>query len=162
VSVENAFAAPYHRIPFVAPGKIEIGPGAEPSALTILFGHSTDTATVLSPAENQSNVPNEWLNNESPSPTRFFEGAGSIHGYPIVVTEFGHREGLKLESFDLRAEGNSVPVFAVDADRDPALKAAFFLIPKRPLKPRTLYTASATWTTEAGSKSSRTWSFTTR
>lgn len=161
-SVEAAFAAPYHRLPFLAPGPIEAGAGMSGESMSLIFGHSSKSGVVLSPSVDQKQVPASWFNSERPNPLRFFESAGSIVGYPIVIAEFGHKEKLTVVEAKLTTGAESIDVFVVDGSKDESLKATAFVIPARPLRKGTEYNVLVRTARASGATELRTWSFTTK
>jgi uncharacterized protein YkwD len=162
LSVNAAFDAPYHRLPFLAPGPVEFGVGVEGKALTLLFGHSSENRTVLSPAPQQSNVPNLWHNTENPNPVRFFNQAGTFLGYPVVISQAGSTSAIKVLDFEVRGPNGVLDCHLVDGTVDPQLRGAAFLIPARPLQRRTTYQVRARWTSASHGEQMQDWSFSTR
>lgn len=161
-SVEAAFAAPYHRLPFLAPGPIEAGAGMSGESMSLIFSHSSRAGVVLSPSVDQAQVPTSWFNSERPNPLRFFASAGSIVGYPIVIAEFGHKEALRVVEAKLTTGSESIDVFVVDGTKDESLKATAFVIPTRPLRKGAEYRVTVQTARASGPTELRTWSFTTK
>ncbi len=159
----HLFHAPYHRLPFLQPGRdIRVGAGLSGDRLTLAFGMSETAGVTTSPAEGQQQVPTAWDAFENPDPLRIHLQARKPVGYPIVFGYFQPEgEGIVVQKASLTCEGTAIPIFVNSPSNDRELSAAAFLIPHKPLRPNTRYTASVTARTAKGQDISRTWSFRT-
>jgi uncharacterized protein YkwD len=150
-AIRNLFDAPYHRIPFLQPGRVSFGSGFHGQHLTAEFGLGDAEGTVVSPADGQTEVPTSWRNFERPDPLRAFPGAPKQVGYPIVVVRHGRRPTMKVVSATLAGpEGENVPCYLTAGPKDESIAAGAILIPCRPLLPQTEYTVVFTETDERG------------
>lgn len=142
-SVRDLFDAPYHRIPFLQPGIVPFGSGFAGKNLSIKFGDSGTGGSSVSPGVNQADVPTKWNGNESPNPLRMHPNAGDMVGYPVVFANFSEdnlpvslvRAWLKTSA------GDEVECFVNSPENDDHLDNAIMLLPKKPLKPNTSYSA---------------------
>jgi len=156
------FDAPYHRIPFMAPGQPLVGGAYENGALTLQFGVSEATRVVVSPAPNQPGLPLTWDQPENPNPLRLYDVRGQI-GYPVVFAAFGVEEPIRVSDASLTdGFGNSVPFYLNSPANDDHLENAAFVLPKKPLRAGTLYSVTVRATDATGRDISKSWSFTTR
>jgi hypothetical protein len=161
-SIQNLIDAPYHRIPFMQPGELAFGSGYADHRLTTAFSMSSQRATLVYPADRQVRVPLRWAYRERPDPLRLHPGAKRPVGYPIMLVHFApETETLEVRSAKLMdAQGSTVPTFLNTPQNDDELKNAVVLIPKLPLSPDSVYTASVEASTPGGDVL-RTWSFRT-
>lgn len=169
-AVTALFDAPYHRIPFLQPGVVDLGAGRVGRHTTLEFGASEAEGVVVYPVEGQRNVPVAWDGKETPNPLRLHSRAGSGHrpvrgpvGYVITFVRFSaDRSPIRVADATLTtAAGKPVPCYRNTPENDRQLRYAALLIPKRPLQPHTTYRASVTAYGAHGEVLSRTWSFTT-
>jgi uncharacterized protein YkwD len=143
-SVWSLFDAPYHRIPFLQPGPIAVGSGFTSARLAMAFGSSKQSATVVSPAPDQQNVPTKWSANERPNPLRLHTGAKLPVGYVVVFSHW-MPEGCQLDVKEAwlknAQDGSTVDVYLNTPSNDDHLRNVCFLIPKKPLQPGATYRA---------------------
>lgn len=156
--VRALFAAPYHRLPFLRPGPLLFGAGNKERSSGLLFGGDGTSGTVVSPGEGERGVPLTWRNDESPNPTRFWQGAPKVLGYPIVLAHYdGPNTRLTVQQASLKtADGTAVPCLVNTPVRDSELRYACLLLPQAPLKPQTTYQVEV-----SAREVTRRWRFTT-
>ena len=158
-TVRALYDAPYHRIPFMQPGTIQVGVGAENHRTTIEFGFGNQPGIVVSPANGQISVPRTWNANESPNPLRIHSVQGPV-GYPIIVAGFGKRDQIETTSFSLQnSMGRNIPCFLNTPQNDSELHGSIIAIPKAPLS-NGLYQARAFLTLSNGDTLTKKWNFT--
>lgn len=140
-ALRGLFDAPYHRIPFLQPGRVEFGAGLDGQQTTLEFGTTKEEATVISPADGQEEVPCRWRNYEQPNPLRRFAPDIRETGYPIVFARFDmYRSRWRRVSATLNGpDGEPVVCWLCNPSNDDALTNAAILIPQRPLRPRSVY-----------------------
>jgi uncharacterized protein YkwD len=162
LSLRRLFDAPYHRLPFMQPGQTVMGAGFEPTHMTVEFGMSGATGTVVSPADGQRGIKLSWEGPESPDPLAV-HGVGGVVGYPIVFSYFSAKnEKISVDSATLEtALGAKVPFYLNTPENDTDLTFAAFVIPKSALQPNTGYTVTVEAHTESGKDISKTWRFVT-
>jgi uncharacterized protein YkwD len=161
-AMQNLFDAPYHRIAFMQPGLITFGSGRVKDKTTIEMGGTSEEGVIVSPADGQTNVQRLWIGTEVPDPLRIHQNASQPVGYPIVLVCFQKDNlGLSNVKAELTSGGQAVPFYLNHPGNDPELQMAVFIIPIKPLKPKTSYTASVTGVDASGHNISRTWTFTT-
>lgn len=160
-AVASLFDSPYHRLPFIQPGQLSLGSGRCGNMTTINVSHCNDTATVVSPGENQTDVPYSWGRSESPNPLRMHPGASLPVGYPIVVALFGPERKIATIEATLKANGKDVPFFLNQPGNDNEITSEAFIIPKDPLLPKTAYDVTFKAMDEAGKIVEKNWRFTT-
>lgn len=161
-SVRDLFHAPYHRIPFLQPGRMPIGTGMVGRNFSIKFGEGDDQGLSVSPGANQSGIPTSWDGNESPNPLRMHGSAGAMVGYPIVFSYFGENNPvLKLKSATLTCDGEPVAFWANSSTNDDHLENSILVMPKKPLKPNTRYEVSVEASVNGRGTIEKSWSFTT-
>ncbi|MGV3615833.1 MAG: CAP domain-containing protein [Fimbriimonas sp.] len=140
-AVRNLFDAPYHRLPFLQPGRVLLGSGFHDDRMTLEFSRSGDEGTVVSPADGETDVPARWRNFEKPNPLQEFPGAPREVGYPIVYVRFGRAPSPPDVTGTLAGpDGETVETYVTRAPES----AALFLIPKRPLQSAKTYEATFT------------------
>lgn len=165
-SIQSLFDAPYHRIPFMQPGRIEFGFGMSKGNATADFGGTTTEAVEVSPAAGEQGVPCSWTSHETPDPLSVHPEAvqGAQTGYPIVLAEFGPKgTGLHVDSAVLTdSSGTQVRCYLNTPDNDSNLSNTALMIPAAPLKPGTEYTVSVTGTLATGDRLQKSWKFRTR
>ena len=161
-SLRRLYDAPYHRIPFLQPGVTLVGAGFEPTHMTLEFGMTSDTATVVSPADGQHGIPLAWHGPEMPDPLAV-HGIGGECGYPIVFARFSPTdEKIVVDSASLEtALGTKVPFWLNTPQNDKDLEFAAFVLPKQELMPNTGYVVTVNARTESGKDVSETWRFVT-
>lgn len=160
-AMTNLTTAPYHRVPFLRPGRLPFGGAREGATTTVLFGSRTASGHVKSPGNGQMNVPLSWNGFESPNPLAVHGVRPGLVGYPIVFSVFGDSGKLSGVTANLRANGEEIPCFINSPLNDPRLSSDIFLIPREPLAPNTKYTVAVQATTGSGIRIDETWSFTT-
>ncbi|MBI3721680.1 MAG: CAP domain-containing protein, partial [Fimbriimonas ginsengisoli] len=161
-SVRSLFDAPYHRIPFLQPGRLMIGGGCVDRRLTLEFEMTKLSGTVVSPHAGERDVPTQWSSWERPNPLRMHPGA-KVVGYPIVFSRFSPRQSrLVVQEAGLwSSDGSQVPLYLNTAANDDRLTFTAFLIPQQALRASTCYTAAVRAHTEDGEDVSGKWRFTT-
>lgn len=162
-SFRALFDAPYHRIPFLQPGGLEVGAAMAGRHATLEFEMTRENQVVMSPWPGQTDVPLAWEGAESPDPLRMHPGAHQ-GGYPIVFCSFTEQDRkIRLASARLYdSAGQSIPVWIDDPSNDDQLTLAAFVIPKEPLRPGETYFVDVKAKNDNGTDVSRRWSFTTR
>lgn len=136
-SVPRLFDAPLHRIPFLQPGRLEVGVALEGNRTTIEFSATKARRTVVSPGPGASGIAISWQNNELPDP---LEGLGAplAVGYPIVI---GHFEP-SVRASDRPAKlltADRQPVGCYSISKDMATYGYRILVPKKPLEKGATY-----------------------
>ena len=137
-AIRNLFDAPYHRLPFLQPGRVPFGSGFVDQRTTIEFGRGDEEGTVLSPSDGEIGVPPKWLNFETPNPLRNYPNAAKTVGYPIVLVRHGRRPEFGAVAAKLIGPGKELVPCYVVPHRE---QAAVILIPQEPLQSRTWYEA---------------------
>lgn len=161
-SVRDLFHAPYHRIPFLQPGRMPVGTGFAGKNFSIKFGEGDERGLSVSPGVNQSGVPTSWDGNESPNPLRMHGAEGQSVGYPIVFSYFGEDNPvLKLKRATLTCDGEPVPFWANSSVNDDHLENSILVMPKKSLRPNTRYQVSIEASVNGKDTIEKTWSFTT-
>lgn len=158
-SVRAIFAAPYHRLGIMRPGRLEVGAAHRLAFGALLIGGEPAARTVVSPARGQQDVPTDWNGIETPNP---LEGTGlkAPVGYPVVVGWFGEG-GLALRSARLTGpDGHELPVVLLHPGNDSDSRDSVILVPHKPLAPGTTYTAKVEMTV-GGRPSPLEWTFRT-
>ncbi len=158
-TVRDLFAAPYHRIPFLQPGMVEVGAADEAHRTTIDFSFSSQQGIVCSPMDGSTGQPSAWDGSEIPSPLRFWNSQGP-YGYPIMVAGFGADKAIEKGKITLvNSFGRPVACFTSNPESDPELHSALLAIPKAPLV-NGKYTARAVLQFIDGTTKKLTWTFT--
>jgi uncharacterized protein YkwD len=161
-AIENLFDAPYHRIAFMQPGLITFGSGRVKDKTAIELGGTSEEGVIVSPADGQTNVARMWFGTEIPDPLRLHPDTSQPVGYPIVLVAFQRTDqGLSSVKATLTTNGQPVPFFLNSPANDSELQSAAFIIPSKPLKPKTTYAVSVTAVDAAGQAINRSWTFTT-
>ncbi len=161
-SIRDLFNAPYHRIPFLQPGKMAIGTGFIGKHYAMEFGSGDADGASFSPAAGQENVPTSWDGNESPNPLRMHQKSRSEVGYPIVFCYFDDNSpSLRNAKATLTLDGQEVPSYLNNRENDDVLENSVVLIPKLPLQPNKAYQVSVQAMINGKKEISRTWTFTT-
>lgn len=161
-SLRRLYDAPYHRLPFLQPGTTVVGAGFLSSHMTLEFGMSGQTGTVVSPAPQEQGVPLTWSGPERPDPLAVHHMSGVV-GYPIVFAHFTP-SGEKISVRRARlttGDGDAVEIALNTPENDEHLDFAAILIPVRPLRPNMVYEASVDAVTASGKAVSTTWRFMT-
>lgn len=161
-SLRRLYDAPYHRLPFLQPGSTFVGAGFVSSHMTLEFGMSNQTGTVVSPAPQEQGVPLSWSGQERPDPLAIHHLSGVV-GYPIVFAHFtpsGERVYVRHARLST-GDGEAVDFALNTPDNDEHLDFAAILIPVRPLRPNTVYEVSVDARTQSGKDVSTTWRFMT-
>lgn len=161
-SVRDLFYAPYHRIPFLQPGRVPIGTGNIGKHFSMKFGDSGQAGLTVSPADKQVNIPLCWDGNERPNPLRMHGTPEGRVGYPIVLSLFSeNRPILRLKEAKLMSDGEIIPTYQNSSLNDDYLDNSIILIPRRPLRPNTTYSVSVRAEVNDKSEVTKHWSFTT-
>lgn len=162
-AIANLTDAPYHRLAYMQPGAPRFGSGLDTQRLTALFSMEKEEGTVVHPSDRQTGVKTRWTRNERPSPLRIHPDVRHPVGYPIVLAHFGPgmpRLNVRLAKLTDENEVD-VPIHLNTPENDSEIRNATFLIPKRPLAPRTTYFVRVEASVENGPDVSRIWRFTT-
>lgn len=161
--VAGLIDAPYHRIPFTAPGTPLLGVGFANGLLVMNFSRSQGSSSVVYPVDGQRDVPLMWTVQESPDPLRLHKGLVLPVGY--VISYHCRRPGvtrISVQDASLTTQDRrSVPFRINTPANDDCLRTDVFLIPEDPLQPNTTYRVGLTVVDNTGSSTSRSWSFTT-
>lgn len=159
-AVVSFMDAPYHRRLLLKPGKIDFGCAQDLSYTCFVLGGSTRQQVVLSPPHSSDGVPTSWDGREEPSPTRGTQ-AKPPFGYPITLAAYGYDSNMSFLSANLAsASGEIVPCFVKNPSNDTEAKNLIILLPKSPLKSKSIYTATAKFSLD-GQDHSESWSFRT-
>ncbi len=163
-AVVGLFDAPYHRLPFLQPGSLMFGSSFAGNRMIMEFEGTTETATVMSPANGEKGVPIDWKCAETPNPLRMHTGIGPIVGYPIVLARFDQKSPkIHLNSASLtQADGTAVPFVTNDTGTDSDLTNAIILFPNDSLKASTKYKVSVEYIDDSGDTKAESWFFTTK
>ena len=133
--------APYHRIPFIAPGEVHLGIGHSNNAKVWDFGTKWARGLVIYPYDGQTAVPDSVGAGEAPNPWRIHDRRPSGFGFPITVTPsyYGqvHFEAATLSS----EEGGEEPISVNHPDNDDHLRYDMIVLPHRRLRPGCWYTS---------------------
>lgn len=159
--VRDLYDAPYHRLPFMYPGRVLLGAGFSGGNLTLKFGIGDAAQVVVSPAVGESNVPCRWDGNERPNPLRMWSASGPT-GYPIVLGAFGPRGKMAVARAVLSLEGAPVDAYVNTPANDDDLTDAMLIIPKLPLEPGRSYEVDVSGQMGDGKPFHRVWTFRTR
>lgn len=159
--VRDLFDAPYHRLPFMIPGRVLLGTGYSGGNLTLKFGIGDSSDIVVSPAAGENGVPCRWDGNERPNPLRMW-GVSGPTGYPIVLGCFGPRGKMTVSKATLSLDGQPVDAFLNTPANDDDLSDAVLLIPKAPLEASRTYQVAIAGADGQGTPFRRVWTFTTR
>lgn len=161
-SVRDLFHAPYHRIPFLQPGRVPVGTGIVGKHFSIKFGDGGESGLTVSPAAGQTGVPTSWDGNERPNPLRMHTTGGGDVGYPIVFSLFGENSPvLKLSDAKLTCDGKAIPMFENSSTNDDHLENTVILMPKKPLEPNQTYEVWVKAVVNDKQSIEKRWSFTT-
>ena len=178
--VIGLFEAPYHRIPFMNPALSHIGlahrtidRNQSTSATVLLFGGMNrgnfPSGTIVSPLDGQTDVPPHWEDSETPDPLRLHDGVRPPVGFPILFAHFatkiepGKPSPIQCDGASLVGPaGDRVEILVNSPSSDPELGGqAILILPRRPLKPHSVYRVSVAARDGAGRNISRTWKFRT-
>lgn len=161
-SIRDLFDAPYHRIPFLQPGKMPVGSGMSGQHFALKFGTGDTGGPSYSPGNGQRYVPTSWNANEVPNPLRMHLPKPRKVGYPIVFSYFADENPtLKLVRARLTRNGAEVPVFVNTPKNDNRLDNSIFLIPTEPLAPNQKYEVDFEATVNDRTRVRHNWSFQT-
>lgn len=161
-SVRDLFHAPYHRIPFLQPGRVPIGTGLVGKHFSIKFGDGGKAGLTVSPAAGQVGVPTSWDGNERPNPLRMHTTMSGDVGYPIVLSFFDESfPVIKLLDAKLTCDGKSLPLYENSSSNDEHLENSVILMPKKPLQPNQVYEIWVKVALTDKQSIERHWSFTT-
>jgi hypothetical protein len=141
---------------------ITFGSGRVKDKTAIELGGTSEEGVIVAPADGQTNVARMWFGTEIPDPLRLHPDTSQPVGYPIVLVAFQRTDqGLSSVKATLTTNGQPVPFFLNTPANDPELQSAVFIIPSKPLKPKTTYAVSVTAVDAAGQAINRSWTFTT-
>lgn len=165
-AIQSLIDAPYHRLAFLQPGKLEFGSGLSGKCLTMACSLTDREGTVIYPSDGQKGVPTSWSKPEVPDPLAIHGASGRKVGYVITFAHFmPSKARLQVDEVSLKAaDGSEVALYVNTPANDKNLEQACFLIPQGPLKPNTTYTASVKGvvdTNEGPERVAKTWRFTT-
>jgi len=168
-AVDGWMGSLFHRIPLLQSRLRKIGYGAArggPAKVTVVLdatnglGPGKDSTVVLYPAEDQKDVPVAFVP-EIPDPIP--DSLSNRAGYPVTAI-FAEGALIKDAKASLKdGDGNDVAVWFSSPEKPAAAdyqRNTVGLIPKKPLKPETAYTATVSALVR-GKPWSRTWTFTT-
>jgi len=156
------FATVYHRMPFMLTGRVSCGVGWADGHLVALFTYGDEDSVVVSPSDDEKDVPLKYLYKEDPDPIRLYPGAKLPLGYPIVVSVVQQGgTGFAEVNASLTAGGVDVPFFLNSPGNDDQLVSSFVIIPKKPLTPNTAYKVKVWGKNASGDPFTHEWGFTT-
>lgn len=160
--IRQLYDAPYHRLFFLRPGRLNVGAGSAGPYTCLTFGGRPQGGIVTSPPDQATGVSTAWDGNEQPDPLRA-SGLKAPVGYPITFTIFSRQTGKitfkKAELFD--ELDRSVKVFVNHPQNDTELKDSLIIIPHAPLRPMTRYRVEVEVVSVTGVPVERAWAFTT-
>jgi len=163
---DSAFAvvtfidAPYHRRLLLKPGQFDFGCSTEAGFSCFVLGGQVEQQVVISPSHGSEGVPTSWDGREEPDPMR---GTGLVapYGYPLLIAAYGYSGGLVLTQAKLvDASGAAIDCVVKQPQNDPEAKDCVIIVPKKPLKGKTVHTATVKFTV-GGEERTDTWSFRT-
>lgn len=161
VGIRSQFAGPYHRMPYIQPGALEVGIGIDGRYVAVDIGVSKTEGVSFSPADGQTGVPTTWDGFDAPPPLVAY-GQKSPAGYPVVFGYFTKFvQPIKVFSMKLVEGGREVPSYFNSPESDKNLKNTGFLVAKSPLHPKTTYTVQVKATDAKGAAIEKKWTFTT-
>lgn len=141
-AMQGLIDAPYHRLPFLTPGKLSFGCGQVGKVMAMAVSTSEEPGTVVYPYDGQVNVPRLWDKPEYPDPLAIHSASGRVVGYPITAVFFtGAQAAVKIEAVSLTGPAGEVACFVNTPANDKNLANAVFLIPQTPLASGTNFTA---------------------
>jgi hypothetical protein len=158
-SVSTFMDAPYHRRLLLRPGRLLFGCAESDGFICLVLGGETAAAMVMSPPDGAQGVPTYWDGIEAPNPVRA-PRAKPPFGYPVALYGLARnsfKDVVATLSDDTRAP---VACHVDEPSNDPNSPDCVILVPKEPLKPSTVYTATVKAVND-GQEFSSTWSFTT-
>ncbi len=167
-ALQEFISAPYHRLAWLNPYAQDFGYFGKNGYHTLLFGSmmARHDEIVTYPYSNQTDVPINWENTETPDPLR--NTSDSQIGYPITISYFSDRKvtSVEIEKFTIEDSlGNDIKKYSKSPENDEYLIDSIIIIPEEPLKGNTKYYVSAILTVyfEGGEhkKVSHTFSFRT-
>jgi hypothetical protein len=164
-AVNLLFYAPYHRLAFLQPGTCGFGGAINGTFATVLCEATKKSEVVTWPAAGQKGVPLSWLGNEIPNPLRMHPvKRGTAVGTILSFSYFSE----EMDEVSVRSaaiwgpDGELIPLYLNTPGNDDQLTNSAFVIPQKPLKPATTYTASVlARVARTGQELHRQWSFTT-
>jgi hypothetical protein len=168
-AVDGWMGSLFHRIPLLQSRLRKIGYGVArggPATVTVVLdatngmGAGKDSTVVLYPAEDQKDVPPAFVP-EIPDPIP--DSISNKAGYPVTAI-FAEGALIKDVKASLKdGDGNEVPVWLSSPEKPAAAdyqRNTVGMIPKKPLKPGTTYTATVSALVR-GKAWAKSWSFTT-
>lgn len=160
-AIKRLFDAPYHRVAMLNSGSIRAG-GAFVGGTVVVNGEiSSEVKTVVSPADQQTDVQPFWKDNESPDPMRIHSFKSRMVGYPIMFVRQGSRS-IHVRKFELRSSnGTKIEAWENFPGYDEHVRAEAFIMPKTPLAPGATYNVHVEATDDQGKEIGTNWSFTT-
>lgn len=161
--VAGLFNVPYHRVPFLAPGRPEIGFGSVRGGATVVDFGNHGEGVVVYPVPDQRGLNPVGSIAESPNPMRVHEPTYRTRpvGQVITYCAFGSRSIRVLAARLSDADGAEVPCWLNSPANDDHCRENAHLIPKSPLRPGTAYSVDFQVRGERGGDLSRRWQFTT-
>lgn len=168
-SVDELMSELFHRIPILRPSLAKIGVGqADGGHITVIdltqgiVGNPDVERVIAFPVPDQKDVPTHF-GSESPDPIP--SDASRPAGYPVTLTQYD-RSFKVTEATATLVEGDGIPVEVhFSTPEKPAHEIyqlnTIAMIPARPLKSGTKYTAHVTCKM-GGVPFDKTWSFTTK
>ena len=163
-SIIGLWDAPYHRINMMKPGIVIAGASYKDGNLTVDGDGMTPDGMYVSPPSGGLDISTSWENNESPNPTRSFDDAQHVVGYPVVATVYGDKIGSIsiVSSSYATSDGKEVDRFELQPSMDGHLKNAVILIPKKPLAAGKMYSVNLKLKDSRGNVYTKAWKFMTR
>lgn len=164
-SIKGLIDAPYHRLPFLAPGQLRFGCGQVGKVLAMATTTPEANATVVFPFDGQTGVARSWSKPERPDPLAIHGASGRTVGYPITAVFFTEKQSeVRIEEAVLEGPRGPVVCLINTPANDKNLTNAVFLIPKDPLLSGATYQVKvkATVIQADGTRSvEKSWSFVT-
>lgn len=171
-AVDQLFAAPYHRIPFLKPSYQYFGYGINKYYQVLNFGSKVkmEPKWVAYPGPDHDNVPIAWENYETPNPLRFYNNPPKRVGFPIMAGVYGKDiKNVTLISAELWDEnGTKKPIYINSPKQtggsDEHLTQEVIIVPKYQLDLSHKYKVRVILDVNVGNKTKRydkTWFFTT-
>jgi len=157
--VKDLMSEPYHRMPFLAGGPIELGIGEYQLFWTFEFaGKLAEVSTW--PVDKATGVPPAGTTFDAPNPMRIHGVSGDGAGY-VVTVQFQMGGFTFKEATMTDAAGNPVKVYVNHPQNDPFSGYSIIMIPAAKLAPNTTYKCHIAVTMTDGKQVVKDWQFTT-
>ena len=157
--IKDLMSEPYHRMPFLANGPIEMGIGEYQLFWTFEFGGKIAEVSTW-PADNATRVPPSGTTFDAPNPMRIHGVSGDGVGY-VVTAQFQMGGFTFREATMTDAAGNPVKVYVNHPQNDPFSGYSIILIPAAKLASHTTYKCHIAVTMADGKQVVKDWQFTT-